>query len=71
MTFEGIAQSPHTEARQVFFERCFLKQTVCYTISAMRTAGVTLGEVSPSPWNHPRRDGCDGCDGFFESGGGV
>ena len=29
------------------------------------------GEVSPSPWNRPRRDDRDGCDGFFESGGGV
>ena len=34
----------------------------------MRTAEATPGEVSPSPWNRPRRDDRDGCDGFFESG---
>src|SRR5699024_10753716 len=38
------------------------------TISAMRTAGAMPGDVSPSPWNRPRRDDRDGCDGFFESG---
>ena len=34
----------------------------------MRTAGATPGEASPSPWNRPRRDDRDGCDGFLRAG---
>jgi hypothetical protein len=40
-------------------------------ISVMRTPVPTPGEASSLTLSLPRRDDRDGCDGFFESGGGV